>query len=383
MSKSTLDTANTTIAKAPPPAAAAAEPHGSGFPAKGTFNRMLQSHESIAHDMSGNLKARRSTASYDYLAGQDDDQRPPGISEKFSYHMPKKPSSKRSYDYLDEDQNRAPPIPQASAESLTKHANGGYFESDSDDEDATLDHQIRMLEAKKAMHGKCCIGNPGPIGMFAFGMTIIQFSLYNTRVFDRFSVIPAISICFGGGTGMIMGVLEWVKGSTFAYVTFVAYGAFWFSIVCVWMLPNNSNGGPPEISPPSDYFVGVFYLLWAFFSIIVTLCTLRMNVVIFLVFLTTLLMFFSLAGGYMANNRTAIKAAGYEGALSGGFAMYLGVAEVVNEVWDRTLLPVIPMTQVLGWFGAKTGTEDEEDDASEEETDEGERVPAHKVTPES
>jgi uncharacterized protein len=361
---------------------AAKEPQGSGFPRFGTFNHTFQSHESIAQDLSSDLHARRSAANYDYLAGQSDELRPAGLSEKFSYHNAKKTSGRKSYDYLDEDQNRAPPLPYASTGSLSNRGNNICFDSESDDEEAFLDHQIRMLEAKKAAYGMTSIGNPGPIGMIAFGMSCIQFGLYNTLVHDKCSVVPALSICFGGGTEMIVGVIEWVKGNTFAYVSFTGYGAFWLSLVCIWMLPNASNGGSPEVAAPSLYFVGVFYFLWALFSLTLTLCTLRMNVAIFLVYLTIMLMFFLLAGGCMAGNRTAVKAAGYEGVVCGALAMYMGVAEVLNEVWDRTVIPVIPMTQLLDWIGA-TKTEEKQKERRhekrEEQKDEGQEVPNPEV----
>ena len=332
----------------------------SGMPRQGTFGRAFQSHGSIAQDLSGALKARRSQASYDYLTGKGDEQREGDVAGKFSYHTGKKPSGQRSFDYLDEDQNRAPAVSMMSANDIAGHnAQASYFDSDSDDEEAFLDHQIRMLEAKQAKKAARKVANPGPIGLLGFGMTTILLNLHNTGVFALYSAIPAMGICFGGGAQFIAGLLEWARGNTFAYVAFVSYGSFWLSLVCVWMLPNASTGGSPLVQPADEYFFGIYLAIWGIFSFVMTLCTLRMNVAIFLVFLTATLLFFLLGGGKMCDNKTALKAAGYEGIVCGCLALYLGVAEVVNEVWDRVILPVFPMTQLLGWFGANKAAEEQ------------------------
>ncbi|KPI84164.1 hypothetical protein ABL78_6789 [Leptomonas seymouri] len=336
------------------PSAARAAEHSHGHAdlhQQGGVQQTLQSRGSIAQDISGKLKERRSAAVYDYLAGQGDELRTASSSEKFSYHITKKPSGRHSFDYLDEDQNRVPREAVELANTPTRKATS-CFDSDSDDEEAFLDHQIRILEAKQKMSMARKMANPGPVGLTAFGMTTILLNLHNTGVFGLYTVIPAVGICFGGCTQLIAGLLEWLRGNTFAHVAFVSYGAFWLSLVCIWMLPNASTGDSPLVHPASEYFVGVYLAIWGIFSFFMLICTTRMNLVIFMVFLTLTLLFFMLAGGNMCNNPTALKAAGYEGAICGSLAMYLGAAEYVNEMWDCVLLPVFPMTQVLGWIGA-------------------------------
>ncbi|KAK7195234.1 GPR1/FUN34/yaaH family [Novymonas esmeraldas] len=344
-----------------------------GLRREGTAARLLRSCETVADGISGGLRAQRSAVSYDYLAGAGDERRVGDAQGRFSYHTGKKPTAGKSFDYLDEDQNRIPSAPYTRGSSIIvptagavaparPHGGGGggggaggahgYFDSDSDDEESMLDHQIRMLEAKKAAAAARRWANPGPVGLLGFGMTTILLNLHNSGHFTLNTPIPAMGICFGGGAQLIAGLLEWTRGNTFAYVAFTSYGAFWLSLVCVWMLPNASTGGAPAVQPGNQYFIGIYLSLWGVFSFFMMLCTLRMNVAIFLVFLTVTLLFLLLGGGNMTNNATALHAAGYEGIVCGSLALYLGVAEVVNEVWDRTVLPVVPMTQLLGWFGA-------------------------------
>ncbi|KAG5512366.1 hypothetical protein GH5_08216 [Leishmania sp. Ghana 2012 LV757] len=325
----------------------------SGNSAEGVF----KSREGLTEYLQGGLRSRRSNASYDYLTGNGDEQRPRDADGKYSYHTGKKPTAGNSFDYLDEDQNRLPgaPYTHGGSHSQAHPGDATCFDSDTDGEEERIDHQIRMLEAKQAAVNSRKSANPGPLGLLGFGLSTILLNLHNTGSFPLSTVIVAMGICLGGGAQFIAGLLEWVRGNTFAYVAFTAYGAFWLSLVCVWLLPNTAAGTSTIVMPASEYFLGVYLLLWGIFSFVMLICTIRMNVAIFLVFLTVTLLFLLLGGGNMANNTTALHAAGYEGIICGSLALYLGVAEVFNEVWDRTILPVIPMTQVLGWLGAMRG----------------------------
>ncbi|KAG5508316.1 hypothetical protein JIQ42_08238 [Leishmania sp. Namibia] len=211
--------------------------------------------------------------------------------------------------------------------------------------------ELQEWEYQQATAPRRC-ANPGPLGLLGFGLSTILLNLHNTGSFPLSTVIVAMGICLGGGAQFIAGLLEWVRGNTFAYVAFTAYGVFWLSLVCVWLLPNTAAGTSTIVMPASEYFVGAYLFLWGVFSFVMLICTIRMNVAIFLVFLTVTLLFMMLGGANMTNNTTALHAAGYEGIICGSLALYLAFAEILSEVWDRTILPVIPMTQVLGWLGA-------------------------------
>ncbi|KAG5511902.1 hypothetical protein JKF63_07727 [Porcisia hertigi] len=156
-----------------------------------------------------------------------------------------------------------------------------------------------------------------------------------------------MGICVGGGAQIIAGLLEWAHHNTFAFVAFTAYGAFWLSLVCVWMLPSTATRLSPMVQPASADTVGAYLLLWGIFTFTMLLGALRTNVLLFLVLLTLTVLFLMLAGGNLANNTAVLRAAGYEGILCGSLALYLAVAEVLNEVWSRRILPVTPMAQVL------------------------------------
>jgi uncharacterized protein len=50
-----------------------------------------------------------------------------------------------------------------------------------------------------------------------------------------------------------------------------------------------------------------------------------------------------LAWGFFSGNPAITHIAGYEGIFCGASAMYAGLAQVLNEVYGRTVLPLCPV----------------------------------------
>ena len=52
------------------------------------------------------------------------------------------------------------------------------------------------------------------------------------------------------------------------------------------------------------------------------------------------LLFFLLALGDITGNATITKIAGFEGIICGLAAIYLAAAEIINEIYKKTVLPI-------------------------------------------
>ena len=57
-------------------------------------------------------------------------------------------------------------------------------------------------------------------------------------------------------------------------------------------------------------------------------------------FISLAILFFLLTAGELTGNPTITVIAGYEGIFTGASAIYVGLAEVLNEVYERKVLPV-------------------------------------------
>ncbi|WP_034912161.1 acetate uptake transporter [Erwinia sp. 9145] len=178
------------------------------------------------------------------------------------------------------------------------------------------------------------LANPGPLGLMGFGMTTVLLNLHNAGFFPLTSVIVSMGIFFGGLAQIFAGLLEYKKGNTFGLTAFTSYGCFWLSLVGILVLPRM---GLAEPTPPA--FLGVWLALWGVFTLFMFFGTLRANRALQFVFASLTLLFAMLAIGNISGNAALLKLAGYEGILCGASAIYLAMAEVINEQLGGKKLP--------------------------------------------
>ena len=68
--------------------------------------------------------------------------------------------------------------------------------------------------------------------------------------------------------------------------------------------------------------------------------TLKANLALQFVFASLTVLFALLAIGNMYEDQTVLTIAGFEGIICGASAFYLAMAEVINEQFGRTILPI-------------------------------------------
>ncbi|GAO04298.1 GPR1/FUN34/YaaH family transporter [Anaeromyxobacter sp. PSR-1] len=177
--------------------------------------------------------------------------------------------------------------------------------------------------------------NPAPLGLMGFGLTTVLLNLHNAGLIGIGSMILAMGLFYGGLAQIIAGVMEWKKKNTFGTVAFTSYGFFWISLVALIIMPRFG------IADASDKNAMAAYLfIWGLFSIVLFIATLKMNRTIMLVFFALVVLFILLGLGDATGNTTITRIAGYEGILCGLGAIYLGAAQILNEVYGRKVLPI-------------------------------------------
>lgn len=177
--------------------------------------------------------------------------------------------------------------------------------------------------------------NPAPLGLMGFGLTTVLLNLHNAGIIGIGSMILAMGIFYGGVAQIIAGVMEWRKKNTFGTVAFTSYGFFWISLVALIVMP---RFGVAEASDKSA--MAAYLFIWGLFSVILFVATFKMNRAIMLVFFSLVVLFFLLAAGDAFGNPLITRIAGWEGMACGLGAIYLGAAQILNEVYGRTILPI-------------------------------------------
>ncbi len=191
------------------------------------------------------------------------------------------------------------------------------------------------------------LANPAPLGLFGFGITTVLLNLSNAGLFPLDSMILAMGIAYGGLAQVIVGIMEFRKGNTFGTVAFTSYGLFWWSLVILLILPKIPFAG--GLIAPSAFSLAAYFLMWGIFTFAMFFGTFKTNRALQFVFMSLAILFFMLTIGEVTNNPilfgtvTFKTITGIEGVICGFSAIYLAIAEILNEAHRKSILPIIDM----------------------------------------
>jgi succinate-acetate transporter protein len=177
--------------------------------------------------------------------------------------------------------------------------------------------------------------NPAPLGLLGFGLTTVLLNIHNAGFYELNSMIIAMGIAYGGIAQIIAAAMEYKKGNTFATTAFGSYGLFWWSFALLLILPVLGLAAKPDSASLAAYL-----FMWGIFTLVMFIGTLKLTRGLQVIFLSLAVLFFLLSLGDITGNEMITVIAGYEGIFTGASAIYVGLAEVLNEVYERKVLPV-------------------------------------------
>ena len=177
--------------------------------------------------------------------------------------------------------------------------------------------------------------NPAPLGLCAFGMTTILLSLHNAGLTPLGSPILAMAIFYGGIAQVVAGIMEWKKNNTFGMVTFGSFGFFWISFATLLLLPALGLAKAPQ---PVE--LAAFLSVWGIFAAGLFICTLKMHRVLQITLLAVVILVLLLVIAQLTGNSLILNLGGLVGLVAGGLALYIGMGQVINEVYGNRIFPV-------------------------------------------
>jgi uncharacterized protein len=183
------------------------------------------------------------------------------------------------------------------------------------------------------------LANPAPLGLLGFGLTTVLLNLHNAGLFELNTMILAMGIAYGGLAQVIVGIMEYRNGNTFGMVAFSSYGLFWWSLVALLILP-----GLTSFAGPDNAAMAAYFFMWGIFTLAMFFGTLKTNRALQFVFMSLAILFFLLTTRELLGNPQWFNTiCGIEGVIVGASAVYLGIAEVLNEAHKKTILPICPV----------------------------------------
>jgi succinate-acetate transporter protein len=204
--------------------------------------------------------------------------------------------------------------------------------------------QSLTTEGVKSMSEK--LANPAPLGLLGFGLTTVLLNLHNAGLFPLDTMILAMGFAYGGLAQVIVGTMEFKKGNTFGTVAFTSYGLFWWSLVLLLVLPKTSMF--TGLAAPTETAMASYFFMWGLFTLAMFFGTLKKNRALQFVFMSLTILFFMLTIRDLTGNPTLFgtftwnNLTGIEGVICGLSAVYLAIAEVLNEAHGKTVLPICP-----------------------------------------
>jgi succinate-acetate transporter protein len=193
------------------------------------------------------------------------------------------------------------------------------------------------------------LANPAPLGLLGFGLTTVLLNLHNAGLFPLNSMILAMGLAYGGLAQIIVGAMEYRKGNTFGTVAFSSYGLFWWSLVLLILMPGMPFFGTVTVADSTA--MAAYFLMWGIFTFAMFFGTLKTNRGLQFVFMSLAILFSMLTIREFTGNPvlfgdvTFNTITGIEGTICGLSAVYLGLAEVLNEANGKTVLPICPVKQ--------------------------------------
>jgi hypothetical protein len=138
------------------------------------------------------------------------------------------------------------------------------------------------------------IGNPAVVGLGGFGMTTLILQFHNLGWVGLAPVLW-IGLAFGGSAQLVAGLLEMKTGNNFGFCAFTAYGAFWISL-CLFVIfgTNTELVKAYPVLKLTGHGLGIYLLVWTFFTIILFLIALYHHTALILLFGTLVLGFIGL-----------------------------------------------------------------------------------------
>ncbi|KAI0032434.1 FUN34 transmembrane protein [Vararia minispora EC-137] len=193
------------------------------------------------------------------------------------------------------------------------------------------------------------LGNPAPLGLFAFATTTLILSLYNVnaRGISVPNVVVGMALFYGGLAQFLAGMWEFACGNTFGATAFSSYGGFWLSYATIF-IPSSGIVDAFNTHPPAMFAsaVGIYLMAWMTVTFLFLIASLRRSIAFIALFGFLTITFMLLGAGFFTANDHITIGGGAFGIVTALVAYYIGTADLL----ENDGIVVLP----LGAFKART-----------------------------
>jgi hypothetical protein len=176
--------------------------------------------------------------------------------------------------------------------------------------------------------------NPAVLGLLGYGMSTVLLSLINSGLVPFDGMIIAMALFFGGAAQTLVASMLYKQGDTFGVVAFGGYSFLWLSFGFM------NFGALREWWTVDSASVGWYLIIWMIFTIFLVFASTVAPRVLTIILMLTVVLLGSLGLGALTGNAALSLFGGIEGIITGGLAMYMAFAVLLNEMWGKEVLPL-------------------------------------------
>jgi uncharacterized protein len=198
-----------------------------------------------------------------------------------------------------------------------------------------------MAEERPAL----AVADPAPLGLGAFALTTFVLSTYAAG-WGQDIVWVGLAVFYGGLAQFMAGMWEFRNRNVFGATAFSTYGGFWLALGTFVLL---ILFGRVPATVNVEHALGWFFLAFAIFNTYMLLWASRVNVAVFLVFLTLEVTEIVLFIGYFSTSTSIHQIGGVIGVITALVAWYASAAGVGASLGS----PLLPVGKPL-WSGGVT-----------------------------
>jgi hypothetical protein len=198
-------------------------------------------------------------------------------------------------------------------------------------------------EAEQAAAAPAAVTNATPLGMFAFGTSVIILSCVNAGIIVPKSgaglgIEAGMALFYGGVVLLVVGIFEFRAGNNFTGTVFSSFAAFWLAFGFL-LLPG--SGLIAEMAKEGSFLpaVGLLLLVWTIIAAMFTICVLRTTTTLLVTFVALTLTLLSLTIFYLGGAAFFNTLGGYLGIITSLLAWYIGLAGILPYINPSIKLP--------------------------------------------
>jgi len=187
---------------------------------------------------------------------------------------------------------------------------------------------------------KQVIIDPSALGLFGLAMVTLDASFQKLSITSGIAGVLPWAIFLGALAQLVAGAYDAKHNNLFGATAFFAYGFFWLGTGLTWLIAGGFLGSSlQETYDPHQ--LGVAFVGYLIFSIIMTIGALKTNKLLFIIFFLIVLLFLglSLTTFGIAEHVTHMLAAYAELAIA--ITSFYGVAaHILNKQFGKVVVPV-------------------------------------------